>query len=268
VNIIKREVDVTEDFFFNGRISILQNRNGYRSSVDSYLLIYFVNKLSNNQICHCIEMGSGSGIIGLGLVSSGIVERVTGIEIQSDLYKLGKENVRRNGFENRIEIANCDIRNREYDFERSDIIVMNPPFWKESEKHKEIASERKIACHEVEGKVIDWIKRGKELLRNRKGRIYLIYPAIKFDKIVMDLNTVGFSPQTICFVHAFRKKNAELVLIESRLGKSENVKILFPIVLKNENGKDTKTLRDIVEGNFNKKIREMPDLRKEIRMHF
>ena len=53
---------VTQDSLFNGRLTCMQHRAGYRFSVDSVILAHFITPEPKDTI---LDLGAGSGILSL-----------------------------------------------------------------------------------------------------------------------------------------------------------------------------------------------------------
>jgi hypothetical protein len=102
-----RMSDPTPDFFFNGRLSVRQPRDGYRFSIDAVLLGHLAAPRPRDRI---VDLGAGCGIVSLILACRYPDVRIRGIELQSALAALARENVSRNRLGNRIEIEEADLR--------------------------------------------------------------------------------------------------------------------------------------------------------------
>ena len=76
---------LTEDTFFNGRIKVLQHREGYRFSIDAVLLAAFSAPGAEDRI---VDLGTGCGIIPLILGYRHPAVSITGIEVQPELAAL------------------------------------------------------------------------------------------------------------------------------------------------------------------------------------
>jgi tRNA1Val (adenine37-N6)-methyltransferase len=254
-------MDITRDYFYNGKVLLLQPKKGYRASVDSCLLTYFIS-LSTKQPFKCVELGIGSGLLGIGLVMAGCVREVTGIEIQKELFDLVRQNIKENMLESSISVFQMDIRDSALPnmIGNSDIAVMNPPFWKAAEGRIPCDLQKQIACHETCGELEDWISVSGKLLK-RKGRLFLVYPVRRMEQLFKALAQYQFSPQKICFVHPFRNSKAELLLLEARRGNSGNLEVIQPIYLRNRLGGDTLLAKRILEGKFTKQLNDLPDKR-------
>ena len=58
----------TYDSFFNGRIKIMQHKNGYRFSIDAVILADYASKRPAKRV---LDLGTGCGIIPLIIYGTG-----------------------------------------------------------------------------------------------------------------------------------------------------------------------------------------------------
>ena len=92
----------TFDTLFGGTLRVYQEKNGYRFSIDAFLLAGFVWLRRGDRV---IDLGTGVGIIPLILGTRGEdAEQIVGVEIQEALAELAQRNVFLNGLEDLITI--------------------------------------------------------------------------------------------------------------------------------------------------------------------
>jgi tRNA1Val (adenine37-N6)-methyltransferase len=138
----------TADNFFDKNISISQPENGYRFSMDPFILASQVQVKESKKI---IDIGTGCAIIPLILSSKHPDLKIIGIEIQEELATFAKRNVVANKLENTIQIIFNDIKNiKSSDMDgKADIIVSNPPYKKKNSGRLNPDSQKAIARHEI-----------------------------------------------------------------------------------------------------------------------
>ena len=85
--------EVTEDRFFNGRITVRQTADGFRSGLDAVMLAAAVPEGQDGEV---LELGAGAGVASLCLAARVSPYRVTGIEIDAALAELANVNARAN----------------------------------------------------------------------------------------------------------------------------------------------------------------------------
>ncbi|MBW1693965.1 MAG: methyltransferase, partial [Deltaproteobacteria bacterium] len=120
---------LTTDTFFNGRIRIKQRRNGYRFSIDAVLLASLTIPRPDDIV---LDLGTGSGIIPLILAYRYPNISVYGVEVQEDLARIAKLNIKENSVEDRITIHCADMKTLKHHMVSGpvDVVVSNPPYRK------------------------------------------------------------------------------------------------------------------------------------------
>ncbi|MEJ2349124.1 MAG: methyltransferase [Anaerolineales bacterium] len=87
-------------------IRVYQHRCGYRFSVDALLLYSFVKV---RHACAIVDLGAGSGIIGLLLARKFEKAKVLLVELQEGLYRLARKNIELNGLAERVTAVLSDV---------------------------------------------------------------------------------------------------------------------------------------------------------------
>lgn len=164
------EANASRDYFFHGRVQVLQNRRGYRFSVDAPLLADFIRTAASDDI---LELGTGSGIISL-LLSVKPFRKITALEIQPGLADLARRNVVLNGLQDRIEIVRADLTVYEAG-KKFDLIFSNPPYIKRGAGLLSMTGEKAAARHEVFCLLEDVLDRTAAWLKP-EGRACFIFP--------------------------------------------------------------------------------------------
>ena len=113
-------------------LKIIQNKNWFCFGIDSILLSDFAKEIKNN--AKVIDIGTGTGIIGILLCKKTKLEKIYGIEIQSEVAEMAKRSVKLNNLEDKFEIINDNIKNITNKLTKNsfDAIVTNPPYKKEN----------------------------------------------------------------------------------------------------------------------------------------
>lgn len=81
-----------------------------------------------------VDIGTGSGAIGLSLARDRRVGRVVLTDASPAALELAKENAAANGLEGRIELRSGSLFESLHEGERYDIVVSNPPYVAESQR--------------------------------------------------------------------------------------------------------------------------------------
>jgi tRNA1Val (adenine37-N6)-methyltransferase len=222
-----QRTDETFDTLFEGNLQLIQSRTGYRVSLDALLLASFATIRPEEEIA---DLGSGNGVIPLILAYLYSSVLVTGVEFQVAMADRARRNVQLNGFEERVRIAHGDVRaiKRVAGPESFDAVVCNPPYRQPSSGRISPNKEKQVARHECAGGLGDFIAAGAYLLP-AKGRMALIYPAVRSIDLLGTMRHVGIEPKRVRMVHSFAETEASLVLVEGVKGGRSGVKVHAPL---------------------------------------
>lgn len=226
---VKLKADETLDDLLLGGLKIIQPKSGYRFSLDAVLLAHFCQLDKVNEI---VDLGTGSGVVSLLLAHLAPAAKITGMEIQEQMVERAKRSVEYNHLENRLEIIIQDIKElkTEYTGGYADLVVCNPPFYKNGEGKISQNPEEAIARHETAVSMPHIIKGAKHLLNNR-GKIALIQRAERLLEITDLLILNRINPTRMRLVHSRIDSDAKLVLIEGQKNSSAKLNILPPLVI-------------------------------------
>jgi len=213
------------DTFLNGKLSIIQSRQGYRFSVDALLLAGFVSIESEDFV---VDLGAGCGIISLFLASEREVGFIVGLELQEELASQAKRNIVLNEFENKIAIIQGDLRHLPVAPGFAHVVVCNPPYRQEKSGRINPDFSKAIARHELAVSLDDIVAAGKTLLKPG-GRLALIYPANRLAEILERMRIQELEPKRLQIIFPDSASHAKLAMIEGRLQGKSGLKILPPI---------------------------------------
>ncbi len=221
--------DETLDTFFNGRLKIIQKKKGYRFSVDALILSEFVHLRKGERV---IDLGTGCGILPLLLSQSAKAKTFVGVEIQEELVECARKNVRLNRLESLITILQKDFRELKSIFPSGsfDVVISNPPYWKNQTGRLNPSIEKAIARHELKGTLEDLISISSYLLKH-KGRFYLIFTAQRIVDLLVALRKENVEPKRLQLVYPHPKEEAKFVLVEAIKSSGIELKMLPPLIL-------------------------------------
>lgn len=185
-------------------IRLYQRRRGYRFSLDALLLFDFARLQKAGRI---VDLGAGSGIVGLLLAKRYPAANVALVELQDGLYDLALKNIALNGVEDRVRAVKADLR----EIGKSkkglgpgggsfDMAVSNPPFRKVTTGRLSLDDERAAARHELTLSLPALVKAASCLVRNR-GRFFMVYHPERLPEMFEALVNGGFNPKRLRFVH-------------------------------------------------------------------
>ncbi len=224
---------VLNDLFDYG-LSIYQVGDKFKFSLDSILLAEFVDVGST--INEIVDFCSGNGPVPM-ILTTRCNAHITGIEIQDNIYNLGKESIEYNNLGNKISLINDNLTNIKNYFpdESIDVVTCNPPYFKYLGNNSLINEDREkaIARHEITMDLDSMIKSAKYILKN-KGTFYLVHRCDRLEEIINCLTNNGFNVKKLQFIYSNISKEAIMVLIKAvKNGNSGSLKIMPPIDISN-----------------------------------
>ena len=124
---------------FYGRTFIL-NQDVLIPRPESELLVDFTLKIlqeGKNEPVHILDLGTGSGILGITLAAEHRAAKIVATDISSEALQVAKQNAQNIGVSDRIVFSAGDLFNALDGLEpkRFDFIVTNPPYLNPSEKN-------------------------------------------------------------------------------------------------------------------------------------
>ena len=221
---------ITRDTLFNGRLSCKQSVHGYRFSVDAVLAAHFCRTGANDVL---LDLGCGSGIIGLILAYRYPQVHVIGLEIQPELAELARLNIADNNMDLRFSIIrdNLCAVSRCLKPESFDLVVCNPPYRETSSGRISPSDQRARARHQIDAGLDDIIRAAAFAVKNR-GRVVLVYPARRSMSLIAALKNKNLEPKRLQPVYSYPESSeATLVLVEAVKNGGEEVALLAPFYI-------------------------------------
>jgi tRNA1(Val) A37 N6-methylase TrmN6 len=189
-----------------GDLHILQKKDGYRFSLDAYLLSAFVEEKPGTVV---VEIGSGSGVVAVLLAGMKRL-RVTGVEVQADLAEMSQRTVALNELADWVDIVSGDIR--DYAGKSVAAVITNPPYRPMHAGRLNPVKAKAIARHEV---LLDLetLLASTYAILHKGGRFYCIYPAWRMADLFSSLREHKIEPKRMVMVHSTLTQRAELILV-------------------------------------------------------
>ena len=180
----------SDDGFLGGRLRLLQPEKGYRAGIDAVLLSASIPARRDERV---LEAGSGVGVASLCLAARVADAEISGLELQSDLVRLARENARRNDLSSRVTFFEGDVGAPVRDLAALGLepqswhhVFANPPFY-----HPDATAippdAGKAQAHVTLGSDFsDWVRFACVMARP-KGTISFIHRADALAKILVAL---------------------------------------------------------------------------------
>lgn len=240
-----KENERIDDLEYKG-LKLIQNKDGFCFGVDSVLLSDYAKKIKKN--AKVIDIGTGTGIISILLCAKTNLEKIYGIELQTEVAQMAKRSAKLNHLEEKFEIINANIKDifsilNKYEY---DVVVTNPPYKKVNTGVKSLDERQLISRHEVECTLEDIIEKSSKLLKDL-GEFYMVHRAERIVDIMCLLRKYKLEPKNIRFVHSKVEEKPSLILIRAVKGAKEFLKIDKPLIIYREDGEYTDEILEIYD---------------------
>ena len=215
---------MTDDGFLDGRIQILQPRDGYRAATDPVFLAAAMRAKAGETV---LEIGCGVGVaLACLLHREQVIAK--GLEIQQDYAGLAQQNMLRNGLT--AEIVQGDLTDMPATFRAQsfDHVMMNPPFYQAARHSAPKDHGKTTAFLEGEATLQDWITTGLRRLKPL-GWFTIIHRAERLNEILAGLSKTG--DIQILPLAPRCGQAAKRVIVQARKGAAGPLKLHAPLVL-------------------------------------
>ncbi len=215
----------------------------FRLGTDSVLLADFVNTGTRRS---GIDLGCGSGILPLLLLTKSAALHMTGLEINPEAVSVARDNIAANALEGRCGIVTGDIRRCRELFRTGqfDLVVSNPPYFaagsgKQSPNADKAAARGELLC------TLEDICRAASYLCRTGGAFCLVHRAERLADAICLLRETGFEAKRLRTVSHSAEKAPSLVLIEARRGAAAGLKIMPPLFICGGDGRESAEIKRI-----------------------
>ena len=233
-----------------GGLRLIQIKNGFRFGTDAVLLADFAK---DSPAQTALDLCCGNGIVPILLSAKTKIKRLCGLEIQNEATELAKRSVQLNGLQDRIEICEGDLKDfGQFYAKRSfDLITCNPPYMKTGAAITNENDAKTIARHEVRCTLDDIFKSASQLLA-LNGRISMVHRPARLAEVIYAMKEHRIEPKRLRMVLPDPKSEPVLFLIEGLLFGGEGIRIMPPLIMKDEKGGESQELKEI----YNREPRE------------
>lgn len=222
--------EATQDALLDGRVLLLQPKNGYRAAIDPVLLAAAVPARKGQ---NAVELGLGGGAAALCLLARmPELTAVYGLELDEGQVELAHRNAALNGREAQMKILVGDAAKPPKTLERNffDLALMNPPYL-EAVRHTPPPGRAKARAHAeaAPAQFGLWIAAAGKLLKPG-GVLTLIHRADRLDEILTGLKP-AFASIAILPVWPKRGEAAKRVIVQAVKGGRGACRLLPGLVL-------------------------------------
>jgi len=225
-------------------MQLYQPKDGYCYNSDTYCLYNFITVcLSKFKNIHgdILDIGAGSGILGLLLSKEYENISLNSCEIQDEFEFLAKKNASVNNI--KLNLYKGDYPKIDFD-KKFDIVVSNPPFYP-SCVVKTTNENIKIARYNDSLPLEDFISKTSKILKP-KGKFFFCYDVKLLNDIISLLKKHKLNLESMQFLHPKANKEASLVMIYARKDSKSMLEVKSPFIMF-ENNDFSKNMQDIYD---------------------
>ena len=212
----------------------------FRPGTDTFLL----SSLPRLRPClRVVDLGCGTGLLGLLLVQRQPELRVTGVDIQPEAIRLAEQAAAENGLQDRLAFHAADLRNVKALFPTGsfDLAVCNPPYYPSGSGALSADGARRTARAEVSCTLEDVCAAAAYLLR-WGGRLCLVHKPERLADLLAAMRACAVEPKRLRFVQLREGQAPSLVLAEGCRGGKPGRFVEAPLLLQTPDGSPTAAL--------------------------
>ncbi len=237
-----KEGERLDDLERNG-YRIIQNPKKFCFGMDAVLLSGFAKAGKGERV---IDLGTGTGIIPILMSAKTEAKSFVGLEIQPESAAMARRSVALNHLQDRISIAEGDIKTASRQFGRSafEVVTCNPPYMTQLHGLQNPEAPKAIARHEILCKLEDVVREAAALLCPG-GRFYLVHRPFRLVEIFTAMTKYRLEPKRMRMVHPFVDRAPNMVLIEAVKGANSRLAVEKPLIVFESRGVYTREIRDV-----------------------
>lgn len=211
--------------YVNDNIELIQNTEGLTFGTDALLLAGYVD----GKYKSAVELGGGTGIISMLLLTRGKVQNISCLEIQDEYAELIERNAEHNSLGDRLNVVCTDVRDYTPENE-CELVFSNPPYMKVDSGKANLSDKKNIARHEVSGTIYDFCKCGARMLKYG-GSFAVVYRCDRLIDLIDAMRDAKLEPKRMTYVHANVESAPSMVLIEAKRGGKCGLKLTKPLII-------------------------------------
>ena len=191
------------------QFSVRHDRCAMKVGTDGVLLGAWCDVGNRQRI---LDVGTGTGLIALMVAQRNAEAQITAIDIDQDAVEQARENVEASPWNDRIAIRQCDFTSpSEIHGDRFDLIVSNPPFFKE-QVHSD--DEKRDIARSSDALPLKALIGNAASLLTEDGILSLILPSQVVDEAIGEAALCGLYLSRRCAVRTKASKPSKRSLLE------------------------------------------------------
>ena len=212
------------------------NDTCFPPGTDSFLLSSLPRLKAGMQV---LDLGCGSGLLGLLLLRRCPQIFVTGIELDAHAAELGKHNAMENGLADRLSFQQGDLRKTtSIPAGRFDLAVCNPPYFPSGHGASAPNAARRSAREEINCSLEDVCCAAARGLR-WSGSFCIVHKPDRLTDLLCAMRAARLEPKRLRFVQKTVGTIPSLLMVEGRLGGKPGLTIESPLILQQPDGTPT-----------------------------
>jgi len=242
--------ELSDDAFLGGQIQLLQSRTGLRAGLDAVMLAASVPVSEASQAA-ILDVGTGSGVVGLCVLARAPDCTLTGVDVQPELVALAERNAERNGFAEQARFVPGDVRSIQSTMEHCrltpnsyDHVVSNPPFFDDGAVRHAPEAAKDRANVMPPGELDTWVRFMTHAAR-AGGSLTLVHRAAALPEILRSLDG-RFGGVRVFPLYPREGVAATRVLVQAYKGTRKPMTLLRGLVLHEHDAAFTPAARAIL----------------------
>ena len=213
--------------YVNDNLSLIQNTDGLTFGTDALLLAGYISGGYKTGV----EIGGGTGIISMLLLSRKKVEEIYAVEVQEEYARLIERNAEFNSLDTLYPV-HSDIREWRTD-KVVDLVFTNPPYMKATSGYRNTESKKNIARHEVNGGIDEFMTSAARILK-WGGDLYVVYRPDRMVDLLAAMRSAGVEPKRITLVCADSSMAPSLMLVMGKRGGKPDLVLTESLYIYND----------------------------------
>ncbi len=209
----------------NDSLLLIQKTDGLTFGTDALLLAAYIDSKYESGT----ELGSGSGIISMLLLSREKLLRVSALEVQESYAALTERNAALNFLSDRLTVENVDVR--DYTAKSTvDCVFTNPPYMKSDSGKRNGHDAKNIARHEICGDIFDFLLCAGKALKYG-GDFYCVYRPDRMTDLLCSMRESKIEPKRITTVYANQSSEPSMILVMGKKNGKASLKFTRPLFI-------------------------------------
>jgi tRNA1Val (adenine37-N6)-methyltransferase len=231
-------MDWSSDSFLNGRLTVCQERNGYRFSLDAAILAF--HAVPDQPAMRVLDLGTGCAIMPLIMACRHPGLTFIGVEIQAELAALARRNVVENGFTSRIAIIEGDfvqLQSQEIGAP-VDMVITNPPYRKPGSGRVNPQNQKALARHEIAASLVGLVKSMRRFLTTG-GCAWMVYPVERLAELMAAMQAYNMEPKHLRLIHSRAGSDAIRCIVKTVKAARPGLTVGPPLIIHSNDGQYT-----------------------------